>query len=99
MTGPFGRPFWHGTCDDLDSADHQGFCERLAAIDARFLTADAALINLDNAAELVPARPDHRSSQLVHVRPGGLIRAQAQQSLATPSLRARTSDSSAAKRT
>ena len=47
--------------------------------------ADEDLVELDDTAEHVPVRADHRPAQLLHPRPRGLVGAEAERPSASPS--------------
>ena len=60
---------------------HNRLIFRFSAVDALFHTAQVGLIHLDAAFEALPARPHHRTAQLVEPSPSCLVAAQAQDPL------------------
>jgi len=60
---------------------HQCLAQRAAPTDARLVTAEEGLIDLDTSGEDLPAGPDHRGAVAVQHRPRCLVGAQAQQLL------------------
>ena len=56
-------------------------CSTAPALAGFFLAADVRLIDLNYAAQFVPARPDHSSAQFVQPLPGGVITPQVQHPL------------------
>jgi hypothetical protein len=65
----------------LDRHRDQGFLASLTTVQARFVSADEGLVDLEIAAQQVAAGHDHRTAQLVQPRPGRLVAAQAEQLL------------------